>query len=121
MIQKIDIKDSSIAEEIRKNMAVATITDKGLTPITSCDLEVPKDTVSDANDIYSGWFYFSTPILNLPINSPGFIYAHRLFKSSGISIQYCANYLNGELYIRTGNINIVTGLKSWFEWKKIYL
>ena len=30
MIQKIDIKDASIAEEIRKNMKVATPTDKGL-------------------------------------------------------------------------------------------
>lgn len=32
MMEKIDIKDASIAEEIRKNMAVATITDKGLMP-----------------------------------------------------------------------------------------
>ena len=32
MIQKIDIKDASIAEEIRKNMNVATASNKGLMP-----------------------------------------------------------------------------------------
>lgn len=88
-------------------------------PITSCDVEIPKDTISDANDIYSGWYYFPAPILNVPIKNAGFIYAHRLFKSSGISIQYCANHETGELYVRTGKISILSD-KRWFEWKKTY-
>lgn len=120
MIEKIDIKDASIAEAVRKQMAEATITDKGLMPLTSCDIEIPKDTISDANNIYSGWYYFSAPILSVPIKNAGFIYAHRLFKSSGISIQYCADYTNGELYLRTGRINIITSTNFWSEWKKIY-
>ena len=120
MIERIDITATGVVDSIRNKMAVATITDNGLMPITSCDIEVPKDTISDANNIYSGWYYFSAPILNVPIKNSGFIYAHRLFKSSGISIQYCANYDNGELYIRTGKVNISTSFNSWFEWKKIY-
>lgn len=120
MITKIDINETSIVDGIRNKMAVATVTDKGLMPITSCDLEIPAGTCPDANIIYSGWYYFGNVIANVPITSAGFILAHRLFKTSGLCIQYCAKSDNGDLYVRTGKINTISGVNVWSDWKKIY-
>lgn len=50
MIEKIDIKDPSIAEEVRKNIAIATVSQKGLLSeksvrfVNSSGIHIPKRT-----------------------------------------------------------------------------
>ena len=114
MMEKIDIKDASIAEAVRKQMAVATPSLNGLMPNYYAPYDNMGEYNYDLNDIKKeSRLLVSSTVPNSPTNEWGICLVFRI--GSGYTLQWFIEYFGcNASYIRSFNTN------KWSAWKKIW-
>ena len=109
MIQKIDIKDVSVVEEIRKQMSVATKNNKGLMSTNEL-INVGNIQHNNLEDVGSAFGYaFGTE------DGSGLTGPFLSLKNYTSAMQFKATYTGGTLKVRVYNQEST----AWSSWKVI--
>lgn len=113
MMDKIDIKDASIAEEIRKNMAIATPSINGLMSNNGFIIRSSAIKTSNYNDLTLSGIHHINDNLMEAENNPGINYGILCVFSTGPYIfQIAASVTNNVVKYRT-RTESANGWKSW--------